>query len=301
MDSEETMKPATTEDKPAAKPRTPRKAAPRKNKEQAAAPAAESTPAPKPTRKPRTGKKAATPAQDKPAEAAAAQEATPAPRKTRTPTHKAAKQEPKADTPRQEPQPAPVQPTVQQTPQAPVEPKAATPSHRQEPQAAPKHEEAPKHRPQQQPQHEQLPRISEEQKFDIEFETRNFSAPEPAPGFAVPETVGGGESNGGGKNRRKRRRNRNRNRDNEQNQQQPRFTTDIDPDELVRRAWKIYLGEVTEEGLALMDDRTATEASRRAFRVAELFLTEAARHRRPATPPTPEIDLIIEEDGLEEF
>jgi len=57
MDSEETMKPATTEDKPAAKPRTPRKAAPRKNKEQAAAPAAESTPAPKPTRKPRTGKK----------------------------------------------------------------------------------------------------------------------------------------------------------------------------------------------------------------------------------------------------
>ncbi|MBE6435698.1 MAG: hypothetical protein E7030_05785 [Akkermansiaceae bacterium] len=295
MDSEETMKPATTEDKPAAKPRTPRKAAPRKNKEQAAAPAAESTPAPKPTRKPRTGKKAATPAQDKPAEAAAAQEATPAPRKTRTPKNKEAKQEPKADTPRQEPQPAPVQPTVQQTPQAPVEPKAATPGHRQEPQASPKH------RPQQQPQHEQLPRISEEQKFDIEFETRNFSAPEPAPGFAVPETVGGGEGNSGSKNRRKRRRNRNRNRDNEQNQQQPRFTTDIDPDELVRRAWKIYLGEVTEEGLALMDDRTATEASRRAFRVAELFLTEAARHRRPATPPTPEIDLIIEEDGLEEF
>ena len=34
-----------------------------------------------------------------------------------------------------------------------------------------------------------------------------------------------------------------------------------------------------------MDDRTAQEASRRAFRVAELFLQEAARHRRPAPQP----------------
>ena len=64
----------------------------------------------------------------------------------------------------------------------------------------------------------------------------------------------------------------------------------------MRRAWKIYLGEVTEEGLALMDDRTAAEASRRAFRVAELFLTEAARRRRPAAPPAPEIELAVEDD-----
>ena len=55
----------------------------------------------------------------------------------------------------------------------------------------------------------------------------------------------------------------------------------------MRRAWKIFLGEVTEEGLALMDDRTAAEASRRAFRVAELFLIEAARHR-PAAPAAEE-------------
>ena len=60
----------------------------------------------------------------------------------------------------------------------------------------------------------------------------------------------------------------------------------------MRRAWKIYLGEVTEDGLALMDDRTAAEAARRSFRVAELFLIEAARHRpsapvaeEPATEP----------------
>jgi hypothetical protein len=113
---------------------------------------------------------------------------------------------------------------------------------------------------------------------------REFRAPEPAPGFSAPETVGGNEGQGGGKNRRKRRRNRNRNRDNEQNQPQPQAQPAIDADELVRRAWKIYLGEVTEEGLALMDDRTAAEASRRAFRVAELFLIEAARHRQAATP-----------------
>ena len=104
-----------------------------------------------------------------------------------------------------------------------------------------------------------------------------------APGFATPETVGGNE--GGG--RRKRRRNRNRNKDNQQ-QPQPQQSPRVDPDELVRRAWKIYLGEVTEEGLALMDDRTAQEASRRAFRVAEHFLVEAARHRRPVQPQQPQ-------------
>ena len=98
---------------------------------------------------------------------------------------------------------------------------------------------------------------------------------EPAPGYALPETVGGNE--GGGNSRRKRRR-RNRGENNGQQNQQPAFNASIDLEELKLRAWKIYLGEVTEEGLALMDDRTAAEASRRAFRVAELFLTEAQRH-----------------------
>ncbi len=164
-----------------------------------------------------------------------------------------------------------------------------------------KQDEAPKPQTpkQQQPQQQPRPQISDEQKFEVEFETRDFRAPEPAPGFAAPETVGGGEgNNGGGKNRRKRRRNRNRNRENEQNQQQPQFTPEIDTDELVRRAWKIYLGEVTEEGLALMDDRTATEASRRAFRVAEIFLSEAARHRRPVAPLPPEIELVFDDEDL---
>ena len=120
----------------------------------------------------------------------------------------------------------------------------------------------------------------------------------PAPGFAAPETVGGSE--GGSNSRRKRRRNRNRNRENGQQPQQPQATPQVDKEELVRRAWKIFLGEVTEEGLALMDDRTAAEASRRAFRVAELFLIEAARHR-PSAPVAEEMPEEPEADSAEEM
>lgn len=111
-----------------------------------------------------------------------------------------------------------------------------------------------------------------------------------APGFAAPETVGGNESVSN--NRRKRRR-RNRRGNGETSAFPAPSHLRVDTDELVRRAWKIYLGEVTEEGLALMDDRTAAEASRRAFRVAELFLLEAARHRQPASP-------AIQPDTVEE-
>lgn len=284
MDAEDTKTPANTEAKPAAKPRAPRKPATRKNKEQAAPAdtATETTPAPKAPRKPRAAKKAPAEAQQPAPEVTG--EAAPAPRKQRTPKNKAPKQEAKPAP--QDPQPAP-QPAQQPAPAKPEAPRQEQP--RNETPAAPKQQQA-------QQQH----RVSEEQKFDIEFETRDFPAPEPAPGFVAPETVGGGDNGfGNGKNRRKRRRNRNRNRDNEQNQQQPGFTPDIDPEELVRRAWKIYLGEVTEEGLALMDERTAAEASRRAFRVAELFLIEAARHRRPAAPPAPEIELIFDDSDDE--
>ena len=128
-----------------------------------------------------------------------------------------------------------------------------------------------------------MPGKPAERDSDIENPDATPQLP-PAPGFAVPETVGGGEGGGGG-NRRKRRRNRNRNRE---NGQQPQATPQVDKEELVRRAWKIFLGEVTEEGLALMDDRTAAEASRRAFRVAELFLIEAARHRPVTAAPVEE-------------
>ena len=109
---------------------------------------------------------------------------------------------------------------------------------------------------------------------------------EPASSYPAPETVGGHEPQGEGKHRKRRRRNR---RGGEASQQPvPGRHAPVDPDELNRRAWKIFLGEVTEEGLALMDDRTAAEAARRSFRVAELFLIEASHHRpAPAAEPEP--------------
>lgn len=99
--------------------------------------------------------------------------------------------------------------------------------------------------------------------------------------YPEPEMVGGHEPLG---KTRKRHHNRRRKGENIANvQQQPLQHPAVDPDELISRAWKIFRGEVTEEGLALMDDQTAAEAARRAFRVAELFLIEASTHRPDST------------------
>ncbi|MFU8892758.1 MAG: hypothetical protein ACNA8L_03930 [Luteolibacter sp.] len=51
-----------------------------------------------------------------------------------------------------------------------------------------------------------------------------------------------------------------------------------DPADLSRKAWKIYLAEVSEEGIALINDQEAREVARRCFRLAEVFLDEQARH-----------------------
>lgn len=53
----------------------------------------------------------------------------------------------------------------------------------------------------------------------------------------------------------------------------------IDPEVLATRAWKIYLSEVSEEGVALIGDNDAKELSRRCFRLAEIFIEEQARRR----------------------
>lgn len=54
----------------------------------------------------------------------------------------------------------------------------------------------------------------------------------------------------------------------------------LDADEVARKAWRIFRSEVGEEGLALIDDHDAREISRRCFRLAEIFLEEAARRNR---------------------
>lgn len=50
-----------------------------------------------------------------------------------------------------------------------------------------------------------------------------------------------------------------------------------DREAVARRAWKIFLGEVSEEGLSLINDNDAREIARRSFRLAEIFLDEQAR------------------------
>ena len=52
----------------------------------------------------------------------------------------------------------------------------------------------------------------------------------------------------------------------------------------VQRAWKIFLGEVNEDGLALIDDKDARELARRSLRVAEIFTREEAAHLRRHSP-----------------
>jgi len=53
----------------------------------------------------------------------------------------------------------------------------------------------------------------------------------------------------------------------------------VDPEQLAKFAWKIFLAEVSEEGVALVNDHDARELSRRCFRLAEIFLEEQARRR----------------------
>ncbi|MBO5683955.1 MAG: hypothetical protein J6R92_03320 [Akkermansia sp.] len=248
-------------------------------------------------------KVAATPAGGE-AGAPAASAAAPA-KKQRAPRKKASK--PAAETPVEKPQPAPVAEPAPVPSEKPAEAPASQKEQSPRKDKEQRNRQHKNNKPQnQQPKPEQTPaptapaeKIAEKQEdraADIENPDAAPQLP-PAPGFATPETVGGGE--GGGNSRRKRRRNRNRNRENGQQPQQPQAAPQVDPQELVRRAWKIFLGEVTEEGLALMDDRTAAEASRRAFRVAELFLIEAARHR-PAAPVAEEAPEEPEADDASE-
>lgn len=64
-----------------------------------------------------------------------------------------------------------------------------------------------------------------------------------------------------------------------QAQHAPQSRPRLDPDLLAKFAWKIYLAEVSEEGVALVGDSDAKELSRRCFRLAEIFMEEQARRR----------------------
>lgn len=50
----------------------------------------------------------------------------------------------------------------------------------------------------------------------------------------------------------------------------------LDQQKIAKRAWKIFLGEVNEEGLVLIADKDARELARRSLRVAEIYSHEEA-------------------------
>lgn len=97
--------------------------------------------------------------------------------------------------------------------------------------------------------------------------------------FAQPETVGGASEGPFNKRKRRRRNKKGGGSEDRQPMQDAASLKQLDCKKVASRAWKMFLAEVSEEGLALMDDQTAREAARRAFRCAGCFMMEEARRK----------------------
>lgn len=110
-------------------------------------------------------------------------------------------------------------------------------------------------------------------------------------GFAQPETVGGLSDSPFNKRKRRRRNKKgNGGPDDRQPIQDSFAARNLDGKKVASRAWKIFLAEVSEEGLALMDDQTSREAARRAFRCAEAFMMEETRRKQTPKVNAPQQD-----------
>jgi len=99
------------------------------------------------------------------------------------------------------------------------------------------------------------PSQSDAKKDELEAVESQDSGPEKSEGREK------GGSKGGSNNRRK---------------PQPRAKHNSEA--LAKKAWKIYLAEISEEGVALVADQDAQELSKRCFRLAEIFLDEQSKH-----------------------
>lgn len=124
---------------------------------------------------------------------------------------------------------------------------------------------------------------------------KTMPAPELEWSEAAPESVGGASASPEGGSKRKRRRRKGKGGGassaasavegadvpvpTAQAQPAPPAKVRIDSDALAKAAWKIYLAEVSEEGVALVGDQDARELARRCFRLAEIFLDEQGRRR----------------------
>lgn len=82
------------------------------------------------------------------------------------------------------------------------------------------------------------------------------------------------ESNEG----RNRGRNRGRGRGQDRSEKrEPKPRIALDSKDLAKKAWKIFESEVTEEGLALLDDNGLRDYARSSFNAARIFLEEEGR------------------------
>lgn len=73
------------------------------------------------------------------------------------------------------------------------------------------------------------------------------------------------------------RRGRNRNRRTRGERRDESARPPVDFKQLKKKAWQIFASEVTEEGLALLDDNGLREYARSSFNAARLFLEESGR------------------------
>ena len=87
---------------------------------------------------------------------------------------------------------------------------------------------------------------------------------------------------------RVRREEETRRRQQEQARREAEERAGLPKDDLCKKAWEVYLAEVSEEGVELFPDNDARELARRSFRLAEIFLLEELRVRRPPPPPAPQ-------------
>lgn len=113
---------------------------------------------------------------------------------------------------------------------------------------------------------------------------RKSKQPEVSKDQDVPSESSSGESVDSGENeitspKRSRNRNRSRNSKKPELQQQRQNTVEVDVKLVAKRAWKIYIGEVNEDGVALIDDRAAREIAKRSFKIAEIFTEEEERKK----------------------
>lgn len=84
---------------------------------------------------------------------------------------------------------------------------------------------------------------------------------------------------------RQRREEETRKRDQDRQRREAEDRAKLPVEDLCKKAWDIYLAEVSEEGVELFPDNDARELARRSFRLAEIFLQEELRARRPPPPP----------------